>query len=444
MATAHHVHVRPAESGILAIKQDEETAAKVSDLLQKDLENHHVYFNAEGFHNHIPHHLLTLYGTGANSDHLQVAYDTNATYQIRARPPKTQVVEELEANYANAAPKIFSRGTQYSSFLEFFEREIEKKGWQDVMSEYVFADSNVSRQLFSRLYSGFLHPMIQLMFGLEWEQPAIIAEALAQAAVHNDRLGEAMNKAEAAANQRNQPLRVPFASLFENIRSAESRKLVHSAHWDDPNRVYDGVLARAPQEAIDLMARIKVREEELEERAVEMLHTAAYVAAAAAWHPPHIPKFDFFLIHHLNSAPIFLTFNKQKWIPMQTKVRLLEWKMRLDLVQYIARGCPPLHADILRTYMPARDQKPVSHSRELLPRFHVIRDDGHTIKVVRAMLIGQEVSKPYVGKDWIRIHTDDDWLRMHYLLLDGVEGQSSQWVRSAGFEQAWEDVPQRT
>jgi hypothetical protein len=38
MATAHNVHVRPAESGILAIKQDEETAAKVSDLLQKDLE----------------------------------------------------------------------------------------------------------------------------------------------------------------------------------------------------------------------------------------------------------------------------------------------------------------------------------------------------------------------------------------------------------------------
>lgn len=38
MATAHHIHVRPAESGILAVKQDEETAAKVSDLLQKDLE----------------------------------------------------------------------------------------------------------------------------------------------------------------------------------------------------------------------------------------------------------------------------------------------------------------------------------------------------------------------------------------------------------------------
>ncbi|VUC34976.1 unnamed protein product [Clonostachys rosea] len=191
MATAHHIHVRPADSGILAIKQDEDTAAKISDLLQKDLEvtgtpkgtglaaNHHVFFNAEGFHNHIPHHLLTLYGTGANSNHLQVAYDTNATYQSRARPPKTQVVEELEDDYTNAAPKYFSRGTQYSSFLEFFEREIEKKGWQDVISQYVFADSDVSRQLFSRLYSGFLHPMIQLMFGLEWEQPAIIAEALA-------------------------------------------------------------------------------------------------------------------------------------------------------------------------------------------------------------------------------------------------------------------------
>lgn len=118
--------------------------------------------------------------------------------------------------------------------------------------------------------------------------------------------------------------------------------------------------------------------------------------------------------------------------------------MRLDLIQYIARGCPALHPDIVCTYTPARDETPASKPVDLLPRFHATRDDGHTIKVVRSLLIAQEVSKPYAGKNWLRLRRDDDWLAVHYLLLDGVEGQSSQWVRSAGFDEAWKDVPQRT
>lgn len=40
-----------------------------------------------------------------------------------------------------------------------------------------------------RLHAGFLHPMIHLGFGVEFQQPAIIAEALAQAAVHDNWIG---------------------------------------------------------------------------------------------------------------------------------------------------------------------------------------------------------------------------------------------------------------
>lgn len=35
-------------------------------------------------------------------------------------------------------------------------------------------------------FTGFLHPIIHLGFGVEFQQPAIIAEALAQAAVHTN------------------------------------------------------------------------------------------------------------------------------------------------------------------------------------------------------------------------------------------------------------------
>lgn len=141
---------------------------------------------------------------------------------------------------------------------------------------------------------GFLHPLIQLMYGIEWEQPAIVAEGLAQAAVHQDRLGSFLTKAEEAAARAEHAGETSLPELFEQIRHVE--KLATSVSWEDANKINDGVLVRTPDDAIDFLGQIKVKPEEIDERTAEMLHTAVYVAAAAAFHPPHIPKFDFFLM----------------------------------------------------------------------------------------------------------------------------------------------------
>ena len=50
-----------------------------------------------------------------------------------------------------------------------------------------------------RMFGGILHPIIHLGFGIEFEQPAIIAEALAQAAVHNNREASHLLEGEKAA-----------------------------------------------------------------------------------------------------------------------------------------------------------------------------------------------------------------------------------------------------
>merc|ERR1712000_44674 len=289
-------------------------------------------------------------------------------------------------------------------------------------------DDAQAKDLFGRLYAGFLHPIIQLMFGVEWEQPAIVAEGLAQAAVHENKLGEFFARADEVAAKLDYPDR-PFVTFFEDLQKPENKKLATSADFKDANKIYDGIMKRAPQEALEYVAQIKVKGEELEERTAEMAHIAAYVASAASWHPPNLPHYDFFLIHHLNSIPIFLLLSKADWITQPVKIRLLEWKMRLDVVQYIARGCPALHSDVLKTYTP-RDANPVSSPRELLPRFYVTPDDGHTIKVVRALLIAQEETEKWGNKEWMKVK-GSDWLRMHYLLLDGIEGQDNRWVRAA-------------
>lgn len=112
--------------------------------------------------------------------------------------------------------------------------------------------------------------------------------------------------------------------------------------------------------------------------------------------------------------------------------------MRYDVVQYIARGVPPLSPSFIKKYVP--EEKPVSKPEDLIPRFHKIIDDGHLIKVVRSLLLAQDVSRKWKGREWVRLDGEEDWIKAHYMLLKGVEGQETLWVRSSGFEEAWEGV----
>lgn len=41
-------------------------------------------------------------------------------------------------------------------------------------------------------------------------------------------------------------------------------------------------------------------------------------------------------------------------MPRETKARLLEWKIRMDLLQYAARGVPALSFERLATYQPRK------------------------------------------------------------------------------------------
>lgn len=56
--------------------------------------------------------------------------------------------------------------------------------------------------------------------------------------------------------------------------------------------------------------------------------------------------------HHVNASPFYLTINSQQWISAETKARLLEWKIRYDLIQYAARGVPELSLDQIKAYQP--------------------------------------------------------------------------------------------
>jgi hypothetical protein len=60
--------------------------------------------------------------------------------------------------------------------------------------------------------------------------------------------------------------------------------------------------------------------------------------------------------HHVNASPIFVTLSAQDWIPAETKARLLEWKIRMDLLEYAARGAPELSLEKLASYQPKKPE----------------------------------------------------------------------------------------
>lgn len=139
-----------------------------------------------------------------------------------------------------------------------------------------------------------------------------------------------------------------------------------------------------------------------------------------------------------------MALNKTDWISVEDKVRILEYKIRLDLVQNAARGTPEIRFDAIAAYRPKdlnRGKALVARPEDLLPRFHAIDDDGHTVKVARSLAVCRELCEPYADRPWKKVKSDDVWLKMHYTLLDGTEGgeeEGGRWVRAAGFDESWE------
>lgn len=329
--------------------------------------------------------------------------------------------------------------TYYHDFLVFFQEEIERKGWQNVLNEYLFAEDERADDMLVRLFAGFLHPIIHLGFGIEFQQPAIIAEALAQAAVHDNWMKSLFLETEKAAeaNRGSDRQTKTIVQLLDEVKGDE--KLSRAPHFDDGNKIRDGILKRAPDEMIRIASQYNIEEDELEERTAEMINATVYFTGAAQ-RPPHQIKFDFFYMHCVNSSIFFSNFlsSSNSFIKPAAKRRLLEWKVWNDIVMYTSRGCPALSVDEIKNY------KPTSNSDwdGLIKRINRFEDDGHASKLVRALAHGQKTCAGYEGKEGFVIE-GDMWKKLGHMAVDSVEAGEPHWVRSCGFQKAWENIPLR-
>ncbi|KAL4995977.1 hypothetical protein BDV10DRAFT_202676 [Aspergillus recurvatus] len=406
-------------------------------LLQRNHDEHHMFWRSVAGHNHISHSVLTILALGGGPAELQRAFDDGADIQRPMPAADSDIIARL-----NDPQEFWIRMgqlDQYANFLVYFARQIEARGYRAVVLEYCFdRTSKIAEAMFAQLFEGLYHPVIHLAFGVEFDQPAIVAEALAQAASHDSmgvepfllRCEQLALKARAEA--------APLVQLFHEAGASPTLRSAPRGFENGPDRVRDGIFGRAGDEVAALAAQFRVSPHELQRRLAEMVNCAAYVAASAqrAGRPR---KIDFFHLHTVTAALSLSVLGRQSWITDAGKARLVEWKARMDLVWYCASGGVELRLEDVLDYTPALSAG--MDWSALYGAVTTVHDDGHLAKFVRALKHGEEVSRPFEDADAFPIK-GRLWLKIAQMAYDTSVDRpiERKWIWGVGFDENWADV----
>ncbi|KAE8377941.1 hypothetical protein BDV26DRAFT_292672 [Aspergillus bertholletiae] len=413
MASASVVSISPNIIGEFSMPHiSPEAIATLNQLLQENHDRYHPFFNDKGFHNHIVHYLLSAVSLGATSENLSRAFTQERAIQRPQLPLNEDNLTRLADT--NFFQSCLGREEFYRDFLIFFQHQISIYGYGPVVNRYVFSRTDLAEQMFTRLWASFLHPLIHLGYGIEFDQPAIVAEALAQIAVHQNEVATAMLGAEKASATSRGQKDTSMLHLLQQVR--EDDRIRNAACWGDGSWIEDLPLTAAPEELWELAGQWRVDASHLVERTAEMINTNGFFCGAAQA-PPKEYKLDFFFIHNLNCSIFFPAFWRQDWLSLDNKVRLLEWKGRFDIISYAARGSPLLDAAEILDYHPKR---PGTGWEELFQRVNVFDDDSHVTKFLRGLAHGSLYCQSYDHPDCFPM-TTEMWLQVGHMAMDSTE-----------------------
>lgn len=448
MATASLVHLSPEHLGFVrSTGATTDTAIEsleaASKTLQKNHDEHHIFWREVAGHNHISHSVLSTFALGGSPSDIQRAFDDGADIQKPIPPRDPEVIRSLKDPFKFRAH--MGNLDEYPNFLAFFTQEIDAKGWISVVQEYVFSKTETAEKMFSQLFEGLYHPLIHLGLGVEFGQPSIVAEALAQAASHDSMGTEPyLFRSEQEAAKSVKP-NAPLVQLLHAIRANESLRNAAHGFTDGPARVRDGVLGPENQKLlIDLAAQFRVQPEDLERGLAETVSSSAYTTGAAQ-RTGKARKIDFFHMHAVTASLPLTVLLQQPWISLADKVRLVEFKGRIDLVWYAASGAVELRLDDIIHYRPDK-----SAGMDWTALFRAVlteHDDGHLAKLVRALKGGEILQKSFDNESDDAFPVKGDlWLKIAQMGYDSTADRDilEKWIWGVGFDEGWANVPALT
>jgi len=147
-------------------------------------------------------------------------------------------------------------------------------------------------------------------------------------------------------------------------------------------------------------------------------------------------------MHSVNSSIFLPTFNAQQWLSTSSKIRLLKFKVYTDLALYASRRSPALLTNEVTNYVPIKN----AGWPGVWERLFDLEDDAHAVKLGRAVAFGEQLTRcgGYDNESWAKVN-GEMWENIGNMIVDSVEDTEidARWVRSAGFDEAWESYGDR-
>lgn len=348
--------------------QTPDSKKTVERLLKEDREKHHCFWGRIRFHNHLSHQLLASYSFGASAKQLQAIVDSQNENldPIHLNDPETQPIDDAVVITGETWTQYVGQEKYYTSLMKFFASEVEKLGAGETLEQYIFspAANGNGTDMLLRFIGGAVHPLIQTGYAAEFGSDAMVAQALAQAALHSPFLPELFDfisvpnisdRKRIAADVGRQPAQ--GLSLLEILREMYDSPILHPVMPYDPDallskRVADARKDGRPEE-IRRLSRLWYidatrGQAELDEKVEELMWLATLLLAGSG-KPGRKPRMDFFLMHMVTSS-LFVPSLLETIPTMESKVVLLRAMLPVILWYVLVRGRPRIDPTLVMSY----------------------------------------------------------------------------------------------
>ena len=422
-------------------------------------------------HNHVVYIVLCLWALGASPELIDQHAERNNSCAI---PPPKSADEATVTRLSDLEElnKTIGKEEYYQDLTVFLEHEIERRGIDEVLQRYLLGDSDFARDIYPRLYHGYVHSMMHVGLGLEFDQPSIVAEGIAEAVVHDEpwytQYHELCRTVAASTSAENRlSLIDAYKACTEDATITTCMDWSLAAQFTAPDESWhklyqqlmqaglkppeeepwrDRAWGRAGKNLATISGRYMVHpDEDLDHAAAEVINTSIYVVCAAML-PPHEFRIDFFLLHVGNCSYWLQSFLQRSSISRAQKARMIEDTGRILTFMAAGVGMPVLYPEVLEAHVMKTNQGKGTDWDGIFEKVCRHADDGHMIKFIRALAHGEKASKPYEGQKDFPMR-QEMFLKAANAVLDNSSSTPMLFlrhfdlIRGVGMPQAWAEVP---
>ncbi|KAH6905273.1 hypothetical protein BKA70DRAFT_1226037 [Coprinopsis sp. MPI-PUGE-AT-0042] len=372
----------------------------LKEVLKDNHQRWHIFFNDRGFHNHASHRAIALWAIGAHAEVIRDGYKRDCGYEKAAiQSPQSITDDNFDEHLGDEK--------YYSGYVEFFSTYIENNGLGQTLEEWVFSTrANVGREsanlpedkqprMLSRFIAGALHPIIHMGYGAEFGLPGMLAEGLAQCAVHaadthplvpSTVFDGTLFKTKADGSKDLDTLHI-LGQIYDKLHdNASDKQAIHPGQLDKMLAQNAAVLLElANQWELDVE---KLGEDEyLQGKIKDIVFLVVSLYGVSGWtirSKDQSTRADFFLMHLVTSS-IFLPSIATLISPV-ARARLLHTYLLMAFALYAFNDCPKLDFTGFYALQQTLAEGP-GKSNPWLPIIeHAIEHhDEHLVKTQRAL-----------------------------------------------------------